>query len=237
MDCLEFRRRTLADPLHPGSAALEHEAGCAECARFYLSLRRQEEDLHRVLSESTPEGLADRILLKRRPRLPDVPPYAWLTTLAAVLVLAVGVGLLMPPRGMRPESLAVGLIAHVLAEPEALAAEQSVSPVRLAHAFARGGGELPVEPALTATYAGRCPLPGGGVGEHIVLRTANGKVTLILMPDKPVPAALRLVKDGLHLSLLPVGAGSLALVAETDELVRETQEGVLGRVHWARHDL
>jgi hypothetical protein len=96
---------------------------------------------------------------------------------------------------------------------------------------------LPRERALTATYVGRWPLPGGGVGEHIVLRTANGKVTLILMPDKPVPAALRLVKDGLHLSLLPVGAGSLALVAETDELVRETQEGVLGRVHWARHDL
>jgi hypothetical protein len=57
------------------------------------------------------------------------------------------------------------------------------------------------------------------------------------MPAKPVPAALRLVRDGLHLSLLPFGAGSLALVAETDERVRETQEGGLGTVHWARNDL
>ncbi|PIW71165.1 MAG: DUF3379 domain-containing protein, partial [Hydrogenophilales bacterium CG12_big_fil_rev_8_21_14_0_65_61_21] len=89
MNCLEFRRLALANPLHPGAAALEHEAACPDCARFYLDLRRQEEEMYQALAIPVPEGLADRILLKTRPRLLDQARSVrvWLPALAATLVL------------------------------------------------------------------------------------------------------------------------------------------------------
>jgi len=232
MNCLEFRRLALANPQHPGPTALEHEAVCAECARFYLDLRRQEEDLYQSLAIPVPEGLADRILFQTRPRLLDRARSArvWLPALAATLALALGLNFMIP-RDMSPETLAAGIIDHVRREPEALTAEQPVPMARLVHAFADSGGELTSEPA-PISYAGRCPLPGGGMGEHIVLKTPRGKVTLILMPGKPVAAALRLFKDGLNVSVLPAGEGSLALVAESDALVREAEAGIDRTVHW-----
>jgi hypothetical protein len=237
MNCLEFRRLALANPQHPGPAALEHEAACPACARFYLELRQQEEVLYQALSIPIPEGLADRVLLLARPRLIDRfgPPRVWLPALAATLVLALGLAF-MTPRGMSPETLAAGVIAHVRHEPEVLAAEGRVPMAKLVRAFERGGGRFiagqPLEETLQATHAGRCPLPGGGTGEHIVLRTAQGKVTLILMPSKPVAAALHLFKDGLAVSVLPAGEGSLALVAESDDLVRDAETDLRSVVRW-----
>lgn len=233
MNCLEFRRWALADPVHPGPEALEHEAACPDCAHFYLALRQQEEALYQALTVPVPEGLADRILLKRRPRrfsdFRDI--RLWAPALAATLVLVLGLSLLLPPRGISPESLAAGVIAHVRHEPETLVAEQGVTLVKLAHAFARSGGDLLALPA-EVSYAGRCPLPGGGHGEHIVMKTPQGKVTLILMPGKPLAAALRLFKDGLNVSVLPAGEGSLALVAETDAQVREAEAAIQRTVRW-----
>jgi len=232
MNCLEFRRLAMANPQHPGSAALEHEAACPDCARFYLGLRRQEEALYQALSITVPDGLADRILLLSRPRLFDRFGSArlWLPALAATLVLALGLNL-MVPRGMSPETLAAGIIAHVRHEPETLAAEQQVPMAKLVRAFARSGGDLMSEPAQVS-YAGRCPLPGGGHGEHIVLKTPQGKVTLIMMPSKPVTAPLRLFKDGLNVSVLPAGEGSLALVAESEALVSGAEADIKRAVRW-----
>lgn len=240
MNCLEFRRQALANPQHPGPAALAHEAVCPDCAHFYLALRQREEELYQALAIPVPDGLADRILLGARPRLLDRlgPPRLWLPALAAALVLALGLNV-MTPRGMSPETLAAGVIDHVRHEPEVLAAEQQVPMVKLARAFERSGGEFMSEPGraaakapVQASYAGRCPLPGGGHGEHIVLKTPQGKVTLVLMPGKPVAAALRLFKDGLNVSILPAGEGSLALVAESDTLVREAEADLRRAVRW-----
>ncbi len=236
MNCLEFRRLALADPQHPGPAALEHEAACPACASFYLDLRQQEESLYQALSIPVPDGLADRILLGARPRFMDrfTPVGVWLPALAATLVLALGLNFMLP-RGMSPETLAAGVIDHVIHEPEVLAIDERIPEVKLVRAFERGGGEFinaPAQAAIQASYAGRCPLPGGGTGEHIVLKTPQGKVTLILMPTKPVSDALRLFKAGLAVSILPAGEGSIALVAESDALVRGAEANLQNAVHW-----
>jgi Protein of unknown function (DUF3379) len=232
MNCLEFRRLCLANPQHPGEEALRHEIECAQCARFYRELRLQEEALYQALSVPIPDGLADRILLRRRSRLNRDWPALWPPAIALALSLLLGLGLgLIFPRGMSPETLAAGVIAHVRDEPQALAAEQHVPMPQLIRAFERSGGEL-LASLAEASYAGRCPLPGGGYGEHIVLKTPQGKVTLILMPGKPANGGLRLFKDGLSVSMLPAGQGSLALVAESDELVRTTQAAIDRAVRW-----
>ncbi len=238
MNCLDFRRHALADPLRPKPAAQEHEASCPECARFSRTLRRREEGLCEVLSVPVPEGLADRILLSNRPCVVrgGRPARVALTALAAVLaVVVLGLGALLP-RQMSPEALAAGVIAHVRQEPEALAAEQRVPIAKVARAFGRSGGEL-LAPLGEVSYAGRCPLPGGGRGEHIVVRTPVGKVTLILMPDEPVAHMLRLSKDGLNASVLPAGQGSLAVVAESDAALHILEEWSTHGVDWRTNRL
>ncbi len=65
-----------------------------------------------------------------------------------------------------------------------------------------------------------------------MLKTPQGKVTLILMPTKPISDALRLFKAGLAVSLLSAGEGSIALVAESDALVRGAEANLQNAVHW-----
>ena len=62
MNCLEFRRQLLIDPLHLDEAAAGHEAECTSCAAHAREVRAQEVKLRALLMEVTPpEGMADRI--------------------------------------------------------------------------------------------------------------------------------------------------------------------------------
>lgn len=58
MNCLEFRRRVLADPRRPGPDAEAHAAQCAECREFLSLTLAEEARLERALRIEAPEGLA-----------------------------------------------------------------------------------------------------------------------------------------------------------------------------------
>jgi hypothetical protein len=231
MNCMEFRRAALANPLHPGHEALDHEADCPDCTHFYQALRVQEERLYEAMNVPVPEGLADRILLRHQ-RLRQ-PHWPWLAGLAltASLLLAVALNFdeMLPPHELTPEMLAAGLITHVAEEKKALLAQQVVPSAQLVSLFARNGVELDKPPGIT-TYADHCPLPGGGSGEHLVFATPQGKLTLILMPNKHIDHPLRLDKDGLTVSLIPTEAGSMALVSEQKAQIDAAET-------WARENL
>jgi hypothetical protein len=232
MNCLEFRRAALANPHHPGHDALAHEAECASCARFYRELRQQEESLYEAMNIPVPEGLADRVLLRSRSGWRDwLSPRFAVPALAASLALAValGTGWKLQSNALEPEMLAAGIAEHVAGEHQALAANQVVPLATLAGAVRRSGGEI-VQALGKTTYADHCPLPGGGEGEHLVFDTPYGKLTLILMPDKRIAHPVRVEKDGLTVSLMPAGEGSLALVSDQRERIGEAE-------NWARENL
>lgn len=232
MNCLEFRRAALANPHHPGHEALAHEVSCPSCAHFYRELRMQEEALYEAMNVPVPDGLADRVLLRqwRGWRERFFPRFA-AQALAASLVLAALLGLIwqFQSDALTPEMLAAGIVAHVEEEQKALHAEQRVPLARLVNVVKRSGGELGEPPGETS-YVAHCPLPGGGTGEHLVFNTPHGKLTLILMPGKPIPHPVRLDRDGLTVSLMPAGEGSLALVIDNRERIGEAED-------WARQNL
>lgn len=232
MNCLEFRRAALVDPHHLGHEALEHESSCPSCAKFYLELRTQEEALYEAMNVPVPDGLADRVLLRqpRGWRERFFPRFA-APALAASLALAavVGLGWKFQSEALTPEMLAAGIVAHVEEEQKALRAEQRVPLATLVNAVRHSGGELGKTPGETS-YADRCPLPGGGMGEHLVFNTRHGKLTLILMPGKRITHPVRLDKDGLTISLMPAGEGSLALVSDNRVQIGEAES-------WARENL
>lgn len=234
MNCLEFHRAALIDPRHLGHEALEHESSCPSCAKFYLELRTQEEALYEAMNVPVPDGLADRVLLRqpRRWRERFFPRFA-ASALAASLALAtaVGLGWKFQPEALTPEMLAAGIVTHVEEEQKALRAEQRVPLATLVNAVRRSGGELRRAPGETS-YADRCPLPGGGTGAHLVFNTPHGKLTLILMPGKPISHPARLERDGLTVSLMSAGKGSLALISENRERIGEAENWVRENLRW-----
>ncbi len=234
MNCLEFRRAALASPHHPGHETLEHEASCPSCAHFYQELRMQEEALYEAMNVPVPDGLADCVILRQargwRERL--IPRFA-IPALAASLVFAIAIGLgwKFQSAALTPEMLAAGIVAHVEEEQKALRAEQRVPLARLVTAVRRSGGELGKPPG-EASYVDHCPLPGGGTGEHLVFNTPHGKLTLILMPGKRITHSIRLEKDGLTVSLMPAGEGSLALVSDNRERIGDAENWARGNLRW-----
>lgn len=127
--------------------------------------------------------------------------------------------------------MATAAIDHVRGEPQALVSDQHLAPERIAVTFDRAGGVLIGAPLVS--YAGRCPLPGGGLGEHLVLRLPEGKATLVQMPSKRVSRVARTAKDGLHAMVRPAGKGSLALVAGSNALIGAAETYLRQQVRWS----
>ncbi|HQT00047.1 MAG: hypothetical protein B7Y26_13240 [Hydrogenophilales bacterium 16-64-46] len=234
MNCLEFRRAALANPHHPGHDALAHEADCPACARFYRELRLQEEQLYEAMCVPVPEGLADRILLRRASSWREwLAPRIAVPALAASLMLAVVLGVVWKQtQGMPAETLAMGIAAHVEHDAHALAASAEVPAATLMTSARRGGLDSLIPPGRP-TYVDHCPLPGGGSGEHIVFDTPHGKITLIIMPTKKITMPLRLDRNGLTVSLMPAGEGSIALVTANPQTIEEAEKWARQTLRWA----
>ncbi len=136
------------------------------------------------------------------------PGWGTGVAVTAVLMLALAIGVLMPAR---PDAtwLSAELINHVRGEP---------------------GGRL-IGSLGKVTHIAQCRVPGG-MGQHLVVETARGRVTLILMPGQPLDARTQLTRGGLTGVVLPAGRGSAGVVAESPEALREVEDAVRRRIAW-----
>lgn len=210
MNCLDFRRDALAQPLRLGEPAQAHARDCPACREFLERQRQLDAQLYEMLCVPTPDGLADRILLtgesargRRR--------FAALASIAATLVLAAGVAVLGVPM-FAGDALAREAIAHVTEEPQAFRMVSRVDPGLLPAELAAQGLQLGV--ALgEVTYAKLCPM-GPGMARHVVIATAGGPVTLLLIPgDATIRRRATVDAAGMTSIAVPATRGSIAIVA------------------------
>lgn len=124
--------------------------------------------------------------------------------------------------------VAEALIAHVLHEPESLRANQAVPGVKLVSALAHAGGTLR-GPIGEAVYYKRCPLPGGE-GDHLALETPFGRATVLLLPKRARTATL--AKHGFSAAVLPLGRGSVGVVADSPENLDRMSQLLHEQVAW-----
>lgn len=227
MECLEFRRVKLSWPRKQSPELELHAAECAACAEFAKEADAFEEHLAQAVSVPVPEGLADRVLLNYK--LQRGRRYGRYAIAAAMFL---GLGLLMTYSQItRRDELTNAVIAHVLAEPEALQKVQNVPEDKLAQALAVNGGRLR-GPIGEVRYLDHCRILGAK-GEHIVFTTPYGVATLILLPlGKQVSEPQTLTRDGFSAAVLPAGRGNIGIVTDSPGKLEKVEQLLQQQVAW-----
>ena len=208
MNCLDFRRLVLVDPRQMNEEARAHAIECAACRETLEKQREADDKLFAALQVPAPDGLADRILVQQG-RRPSRRRWAW--AVAATFLLTAGLGLI-GRRFLAHDRLGDEVIDHVAHEPESFTTIHAVGndflPVALAESRLRTVAALgPV------SYARICPLDGR-TARHLVIRTAEGPVTLFLMPGDPSSRRRSVTEaGGMAAVTMPAAKGSVAIVA------------------------
>jgi hypothetical protein len=233
MTCFEFRRLILALPRERTAEQEEHMANCERCAMLAADAAALEARLEETVLVPVPDALAERVLLRQHMR--PAPRYG-MWAMAAALVIGVGLGVqfyqtheresVAPAAALSSEHPAVAAISFVLDhEPRLLKANRTGDPRDMFAAFQRLGLKPPAD-GTTIRYLGKCPVPGG-TGEHIVLTTPHGPVTLILVPDYPVGSRVLVADRQMTAVAQPVRSGGYIVVADSPQTIRQVERMLL----------
>lgn len=228
MNCLEFRREKLADPRRLSPEASAHLNDCAACRGFAAEVDENEARLAAVLDVPVPEGLAERIVLRRKTQTRFSPR---LGMLAASVVLTFAFGILQW-KNVGSQEYARLAIEHVMHEPESFTSTRLADPELLRRVMHTFGGEMQASLGRVR-YMKLCPVPEG-TGWHIVFEAEDGKLaTLILIPAKRMKADSEQAQVGGWSAVArPGGQGFYAVIADSPDALAKADELVRQRVRW-----
>lgn len=235
MNCDEYREMISADPAFDGGAG--HLAACHECQQFRREIQSLNLKIAKAMQITVPE--------LKLPELPDIETEkvvpltarkpaskpAWFA-LAATVLLAAFIGVRMFGVGVHYDSLGEEVLAHLDHEPAALRVSSTpVTTTRLEKVVPADVAQLDHSAGLI-TYARSCNINGKTV-PHLVIQGEHGPVTILLMPEEAVAAALALDGENVHGVILPVGAGSIAIIGARQEKLERIEKSVLKSVKWS----
>lgn len=216
MSCLELRRAAMIDPQRIDAALLEHAEHCETCREFLSQAREMETELEAMLDVPVPQELRARVFAEavagpRRSRR-----YALAAGVA--LGLAAGIGLLWK----RDDPIALAGIEFVIfEEAQAILDAKPADPATLDRVVQKLRVMKPSHFG-EAVYLGTCPFRGG-MAHHVVVKTAHGKVTLLLMPDRARGERGAATARGLESVIAPASGGSVAIIADSARSVERIE--------------
>jgi len=224
-----------AAPTELGEPLAAHLAHCPECTLFQQQMRRMDQDLVRLLSAPLPPRADTRVLplpVGRRGGPARKRGDPGLLALAASLVLCVGLGAMF--WALRPQSsLASGVIRHIEWESGSWSAVAPMTAAVTAAVLAGAGVSL--DPAdMTVTYARICLFNGHWV-PHLVVRTADGPVTVMFLRQEHISGRQSFRQNGYSGTLVPTPAGgTLAVVAQGVTDMDAVTRALDPHLHWTR---
>jgi len=233
MNCEEYREAISGDPSFDGGAG--HLNECSSCQAYRHEMIALDEKIRRALSLNVPElnmpelpeiETSNVVSLTSRRR---IAPPAWFA-IAATVVVAALIGIRFV--GVENRPLAEEVLAHLDGEPHALViTDVEVSDEQLRSVVPANIGSMDRSAGLI-TYARSCEINGREV-PHLVIQGERGPVTILLMPDEKISAALPLEGDTVHGVILPVGDGSIAIIGVREERLDLIEKRVLKSVTWS----
>lgn len=220
MNCLDFRRRLLADPGAIAPELVAHRDSCAACTGFASEQNQHERHLAAALRIAVPEGMQARLLLRQN--LAEAQARRrHLAMAASILITAGTVGALAWVSQLSP-AIDRAVLAHVREEPEHLKANARLSPREVNTALRPLGLTLASAPG-EVNYAGICDIRQQP-GAHLVVAGRQGPVTVLLLPSEQISSVRRFRDREWRGLIMPVNTGSMAIVGrpgeDLDEIAR-----------------
>jgi hypothetical protein len=242
MDCGHYKRAILADPQNEGAEMRLHLASCHDCTRYTEQLRRFESRLDRALRVQVAAPRQDdgvvipfRRIKPRGTKLRSRMPRRWLAAAASLLLaLVVAGGLWVAAPG---PSLAADVVSHMAGEPDAWArTDIPVPQPELDKVLSESHVRLKADPGLIS-YASSCLFRGHRV-PHLVVQTAAGPITVMVLTHEPSRSSTRFNEQGYQGMIVPVRKhGSLAVLERGSSIdpdtVKSVAARVLGAIDWS----
>jgi hypothetical protein len=214
--CRHARVAIGGDPhdLSPGVKA--HLAGCAGCSRFLLETLALDGRVRSALE----------LPIHRFRSAAAAPARRFALAASVVLAMLIGGGFwLLSPQ----PALASEVLDHVRHEGGSWGAHEVLSGAALAEVLQQAGVKF--DTSMPVVYAMACPFHGHRV-PHLVVQTASGPITVMLLAHEKVSARQEFSADGYQGVLLPAGSGSVAVLMQNGKVPEAIAAQVVSGVRW-----
>jgi hypothetical protein len=221
-----------ADPYTSSPELTEHLQSCPHCAEFQREMLGLEANIRRALEVAPPSIPATKATASvasfkdaRRAAVAGkrARPTLWRgwALAASLLVAVIGAVWLLRPS----DTLAHDIVAHVQGEPNSWVSTQVVDVRALQELLHKAGVTDSNLTSREVTYAQYCLFRGHFV-PHLVLHTAQGPVTVMVLPDEPISRRETFHESGYTGVIVPAPHGSLAVLSRgatsMDSLAQQT---------------
>ena len=247
MPCADYRRSMMVDPRDPDPQLREHRESCHDCHVYTDRLLQFESKLERALRVALPahtetpvQADADfpgnsvtsvvPLPVKSSTQALPSPAYRrrWLAMAASVLLAVVVAGALW--LSVPGPSLAADVVTHMAGEPDAWRRTDVPVPAPELQGVLRNSHLRLAAGAAMVSYAASCEFRGHRV-PHLVIQTASGPVTVMVLVHEPAARQQRFDEAGYRGVIVPVpGHGSLAVLTRDPATDPKAIEQIAARV-------
>jgi hypothetical protein len=240
MNCEDYKEALAADPSASFDGGDGHVAACESCSAFKAELQSLDAKIAKALAIDVPEFVLPELadlddgnvvqLPRKHGQTLSIPMWIGI---AATVVLAAFIGVRMIDHDMgNGLTLSEEVLAHVDHEPQALeVTDVAVSDEQFFSVVKPPVGTVDRSIGLV-TYARSCIINGKTI-PHLVIQGKNGPITLLLMPEEMIDAAMTLHGKSVNGVIIPMGNGSIAIIGERDEPLDELKQQIINSVEWS----
>lgn len=229
MNCEEARLRIGGEPTAMSPELEQHLAGCADCSGYRAETLRIETGILRAMQLPVPAASteAPSRVVPLQPALPRrSSPWrnrGW--ALAASVLMAIAIGVMFGG-GRDGEALATELVSHMSGEATSWDETRQIPQSALDLVLKRSGVQLDRAALGDVVYAHACFFRGRYV-PHLVVRTARGPVTVMVLPGETVQDTERFDEGGYSGVLASAPGGAVAVLGRGETEVDEPLRRVL----------
>jgi hypothetical protein len=215
-ECAHARIAIGGDPHALAPEVTAHLTTCAACRQFQAETLALDGRLRAAL---------ELPLSKFRNAAP-APARRFALAASVALAMLLGASFWL----FRPQSaLADEVVAHVRHESSSWSAHEALSAAELADVLTQAG--VTFDTSMPVVYAMACPFHGRLV-PHLVVQTANGPMTVMLLAHEKVSERREFSEGGFQGILLPAGEGSVAVLMQNGKVPDAVAAQVLSEVRW-----
>jgi len=215
-ECRDARIAIGGEPHALSPEVSAHLATCTACRQFHQET---------VTLDGHVRAALELPLAKFRKAESPPPRRFALAASVALAILVSGGFWLWSPRS----ALASEVLEHVSHEGGSWGAREALSASALAEVLQKAGVHF--DTTMPVVYAQPCVFRGR-VSPHLVVQTANGPMTVMLLAHQKISARQEFSEDGYRGELLPAGEGSVAVLMQNGKVPDAVATQVVSGVRW-----